>query len=232
MTQNGLMAQQPSSNNPPQRRTANKPQYATQAELLEFVASIRATGKRFLVGLTGPPGSGKSTLAAELAESLCSSPPIVPMDGFHLAHAVIEAKGLADRKGSPETFDSWGFVHLLNQIARPADNSVVYAPSFDRSIEEPVADAIPIEPTDELVIVEGNYLLLDEPPWAQIRPVLHLCAYLELDDATRIRRLIERHVRHGKSRPEAERFVRDSDEKNAQLIKSGRSRADFIIRPG
>ena len=231
MTQNGLMAQQPSSNNPPQRRTANKPQYATQAELLEFVASIRATGKRILVGLTGPPGSGKSTLAAELAESLCSSPPIVPMDGFHLAQAVIEARGLADRKGSPETFDSWGFVQLLTQIARPDVDSVVYAPRFDRSIEEPIAGAVPIEPTDELVIVEGNYLLLDEPPWAQIRPVLHLCAYLELEDETRIRRLIERHVRHGKPRPEAERFVRDSDEKNAQLIKSGRSRADFIVRP-
>ena len=232
MTENGLMAQEPPSNSPPQRTTANEPQYATQAELLEFVASTSATGKRFLVGLTGPPGSGKSTLAAELAESLCSLPPIVPMDGFHLAQAVIEAKGLADSKGSPETFDSWGFVHLLNQIARPGDNGVVYAPSFDRSIEEPVADAISIEPTDELVIVEGNYLLLDEPPWAQIRPVLHLCAYLELDDATRIRRLIERHVRHGKPWPEAERFVRDSDEKNAQLIKSGRSRADFIVHPG
>ena len=232
MTQNGLMAQRPPSKGPPQRTTANGPQYATQAELLEFVGGIRARGKRFLVGLTGPPGSGKSTLAAELAESLCSSPPIVPMDGFHLAHAVIEAKGLADRKGSPETFDSWGFVHLLNQIARPADNSVVYAPSFDRSIEEPVANAIPIRPSDELVIVEGNYLLLDEPPWAQIRPALYLCAYLEIDDAIRIRRLIERHVRHGKPRPVAERFVRDSDEKNAQLIKSGRSRADFIVHPG
>lgn len=232
MTENGLMAQQPPSNSTPPGITAKEPQHTTQAELLEFVAGIHTTGKRFLVGLTGPPGSGKSTLAAELADSLCSLPPVVPMDGFHLAQAVIEAKGLADRKGSPETFDSSGFVHLLNRIARPADEGVVYAPRFDRSIEEPVADAIRIEPTDELVIVEGNYLLLDEPPWAQIRPVLHLCAYLELDDATRIRRLIERHVRHGKPRPVAERFVRNSDEKNAQLIKSGRSRADFIVRPG
>ena len=232
MTENGLMAQQPPSNSSPQRTTAKEPQYATQAELLEFVAGIRATGKRFLVGLAGPPGSGKSTLAAQLAASLCFLPPVVTMDGFHLAQAVIEAKGLADRKGSPETLDSWGFVHLLTQIARPADDSVVYAPRFDRSIEEPVAGAIPIEPTDGLVIVEGNYLLLDEPPWTQIRPVLHLCAYLELEDATRVHRLIERHVRYGKPRREAERFIRDSDEKNAQLVKSGRSRADFIVRTG
>ena len=231
MTEDGLKAQQFPSNSPPQRATAGEPQHATPAELQELVAGIGATANRSLVGLTGAPGSGKSTLAAELAESL-SSTPVVPMDGFHLAHSVIEARGLADRKGCPETFDSWGFVDLLTQVARPADDRVVCAPRFDRSIDEPVAGAIKIKPTDELVIVEGNYLLLDEPPWAQIRPLLHLCAYLELEDATRIRRLIERHVRHGKPRPEAERFVRDSDERNAQLIKSGRSRADFIVRPG
>ena len=230
MNENGPKAQQLPSDSAPQPATAEEPQRATQAELRELVAGIHAGGKRSLVGLTGPPGSGKSTLAAELAESLFS-PPVVPMDGFHFAHSMIEAKGLTDRKGSPETFDSWGFVHLLTQIARPAGDSVVRAPRFDRSIEEPVAGAIPIWPTDELVIVEGNYLLLDEHPWAQIRPLLRLCAYLELEDATRIRRLIERHVRHGKSRPEAERFVRDSDEKNAQLIKTTRDRADFIVRP-
>ncbi len=230
MTENGLMTPHPPHSGPPQCTTAEEPQHVTRAELRELVAGIDATGKRSLVGLTGPPGSGKSTLAAELAESL-SLPPVVPMDGFHLAQAVIEAKGLGDRKGSPETFDSRGFVHLLALIARPGDDSVVYAPRFDRSIEEPVAEAIPIGPTDGLVIVEGNYLLLNEQPWAQIRPMLHLCVYLELDDTTRIRRLIERHVRHGKPRPEAERFVRDSDEKNAQLIKADRCRADFIVRP-
>lgn len=231
MTGNGLKAQQLSSSSPPQRPTAAGPRHATQAELRELLAGIPVTVTRTLVGLAGPPGSGKSTLAAELAQSR-SSPPVVPMDGFHLAHSVIEATGLADRKGSPETFDSWGFVDLLTQMARPADDSVVCAPGFDRSSEEPVVGAIKVKPTDGLVIVEGNYLLLDEPPWAEIRPLLHLCVYLELEDETRIRRLIERHVRHGKPRPEAERFVRDSDERNAQLIKSGRSRADFIVRPG
>ena len=232
MTENGLTAQGPPSNSPPHCTTAIEPQYATQAELLEIVAGIHATGKRLLVGLAGPPGSGKSTLTGELAESLCSLPPVVSMDGFHLPQAVVEAKGLADRKGSPETFDSWGFVHLLTQIATPADDSVVCAPRFDRSIEEPVADAVAVRPTDGLVIVEGNYLLLEERPWAQIRLLLRLCVYLELEDVTRVRRLIERHVRYGKPRPEAERFVRDSDEKNAQLVKSSRRRADLIVRPG
>lgn len=231
MTDHGLIARQPPSSSPLQRATTKEPQLATQAELLDLVAGIDDTGKRLLVGLTGPPGSGKSTLAAELAQSLCSLPPVVPMDGFHLPQAVIDAKGLADRKGSPETFDPLGFVNLLTQIASPAD-CVVCAPKFDRRIEEPVAGAIPVKPADRLVITEGNYLLLDGSPWDRIRPILDLCAYLETDDETRVRRLIERHVRYGKSRPEAERFVRDSDEKNAHLVKSGRSRADFIVHPG
>ena len=152
------------------------------------------------------------------------------MDGFHLAQAVIDQKGLGDRKGSPETFDAWGFVNLVERLASPAGGGVVYAPKFDRSLEEPMAGAIPVRPADGLLIVEGNYLLLDESPWTQIRPALDLCAYLEIGDATRILHLVDRHVRYGKPRLEAERFVRNSDERNAQLIKATRNRADFIVR--
>ena len=207
----------------------DEPECITRAELLEFAVGIHATERRCLMGLTGPPGSGKSTLAAYVAGSLCPSPPVVPMDGFHLAQAVIDQKGLGDRKGSPETFDPWGFVSLVERLASPAGGGVVYAPKFDRSIEEPLAGAIPVKPADGLVIVEGNYLLLDESPWTQMRPALDLCAYLEIEDAIRIRRLVDRHMRYGKPRREAERFVRNSDEKNAQLIKATRDRADFVV---
>jgi len=155
---------------------------------------------------------------------------VVPLDGFHLAQAVIDARGLSGRKGAPETFDGWGFANLVARMTSAAGDTIVYAPLFDRSIEEPVAGAIPVGPGDSLVIVEGNYLLLDEPPWDQIRPALDLCVYLELDDETRVRRLVERHVRHGKTSTEAERFVLNSDERNAQLIKSTCDRADFIVR--
>ena len=109
---------------------------------------------------------------------------------------------------------------------------MVHAPEFDRDIEEPITGAIPVRPADGLVIVEGNYLLLGESPWDRTRPLLDICAYLEIDDATRMSRLIDRHVRYRKSRTEAERFVRNSDEANAELIKATRNRADLIVRPG
>ena len=214
------------------RDRLDEPDCITQTELLELAVGIHAAQRRYLIGFTGPPGSGKSTLAAYLAKLLLPSPPVVPMDGFHLSQALIDSKGLASRKGSPETFDPWGFANLVARLARSADEGVLYAPAFDRDIEEPIAGAIPVRPADGLVIVEGNYLLFGEPPWAQIRPALDLCAYLELDDATRRSRLIERHMRYGKTRLEAERFVRNSDEKNTRLVKPTRNRADLIVRPG
>ncbi len=209
---------------------ADGPRAITLTELLELAAGCHTEGRRCLIGLVGPPGSGKSTLAAYLAESLRPSPAVVALDGFHLAQAVIDAKGLSGRKGAPETFDGWGFASLIARMTSPVDDTVVYAPRFDRSIEEPVAGAIPIGPGDSLVIVEGNYLLLDEAPWDRIRPALDLCVYLELDDETRVPRLVERHVRHGKTPAEAERFVLTSDERNAQLIKATRDRADLVVR--
>ena len=207
-----------------------EPRRVSRSKLLESVAGIQAAGARRLIGIAGPPGSGKSHLAAHLARSLSPAPPVVPLDGFHLAQAVIDAMGMGDRRGSPETFDAWGFVSLITRMADPAGDAVVYAPRFDRSIEEPLAGAIPVGPADGLVIVEGNYLLRDESPWDRIRPALDLCVYLELDDETRIGRLVARHVRYGKTRPEAERFVRDSDERNARLIHTTRDRADFVVR--
>jgi pantothenate kinase len=182
---------------------------------------------RRIVGIAGPPGSGKSTLAARLVEA-GDDRVLVPMDGFHLAQAELERLGRAHRKGAPDTFDVGGFVALLTRLrAEPA--TTVYAPRFDRHIEEAVANAIAVEPHHTVVVTEGNYLLHDEGGWQQVRPLLDECWYVD-DDATRVARLVERHVEHGRTRDAAEAWVRDVDEPNARLIERTRARADRVVR--
>lgn len=189
-------------------------------------------GKRRVLGIAGPPGAGKATLAAQLADTLGPLAVLVPMDGFHLAQAELERLGRADRKGAPDTFDAAGYAALLHRLRAPEPGTVVYAPAFDRALEEPVAGSVPVGPDVPLVITEGNYLLHTEGGWAPVRGLLDEAWYLELDQDVRVRRLVERHVRFGKPRPYAERWVAGSDGANALLVARGRDRADLVVRLG
>ncbi len=184
---------------------------------------------RRLLGITGPPGAGKSTLALALVEALGSQAAYLPMDGFHLAQAELERLGRADRKGAPDTFDAAGFVALLRRL-RDGSDDVVYAPGFDRGLEQSIAGAIPIARDVALVVTEGNYLLLDDPPWHEVRPLLDEAWYVDLDAEVRVTRLIDRHVRFGRSPSAAREWVLRSDEANARLIEASRGRADLVVR--
>jgi pantothenate kinase len=186
------------------------------------------SGGRRLLGITGAPGSGKSTLAAAIVRELGSAAVCVPMDGFHLAQAELERLGRADRKGAPDTFDAAGFVALLRRLRGPS-RDVVYAPAFDRHIEEPIAGAIAVAPEVGLVVVEGNYLLLTDGPWGQVADALDECWYLEADQQARIGRLISRHVEHGRTPGAARDWVLGSDERNADLVAGTRWRADLVV---
>ncbi|MFI6648772.1 nucleoside/nucleotide kinase family protein [Streptomyces sp. NPDC050529] len=192
---------------------------------------LALAGDRRILGIAGPPGVGKSTLAERLVDALGPLAVLVPMDGFHLAQGELERLGRADRKGAPDTFDAAGYAALLRRLRAPEPGTVVYAPAFDRSLEEPVAGSVPVPPDVPLVVTEGNYLLYGEGPWAQVRGLLDEAWFLELDDAIRVRRLVERHVRFGKARAYAERWVAGSDEANARLVAPGRDRADLVVRP-
>nr|WP_107092003.1 MULTISPECIES: nucleoside/nucleotide kinase family protein [unclassified Streptomyces] len=191
--------------------------------------ALAETGERRILGLAGPPGAGKSTLAARLVDRLDGLAVLVPMDGFHLARAELERLGRADRKGAPDTFDAAGYTALLTRLRAPEPGTTVYAPAFDRSLEEPVAGAVPVDPAVPLVVTEGNYLLHDEGAWAGVLPLLDEAWYLDLPDRHRVPRLIERHVRFGKDRARAEHWVRTSDEPNARLIARGRDRAHLVV---
>ncbi|MEU8525894.1 nucleoside/nucleotide kinase family protein [Streptomyces sp. NPDC048629] len=198
-------------------------------ELVARARRLAAPGARRILGLAGAPGAGKSTLASRLVSRLDGLAVLVPMDGFHLAQAELERLGRAERKGAPDTFDAVGYAHLLARLRAPEPGVVVYAPAFDRSLEEPVAGAIPVPADVPLVVTEGNYLLHDEDGWASVRPLLDEVWYLELDDRRRVPRLVERHVRFGKERDRAEEWVRRSDEANARLVARGRDRADLVV---
>ncbi|MEX0168475.1 nucleoside/nucleotide kinase family protein [Streptomyces sp. LMG1-1-1.1] len=197
-----------------------------------LVARARALaepGGRRVLGLAGAPGAGKSTLAARLVARLDGIAVLVPMDGFHLARAELERLGRAGRKGAPDTFDVAGYTALLARLRTPVPGTTVYAPAFDRTLEEPVAGSIAVAADVPLVVTEGNYLLYDEGPWAAVLPLLDEAWYLELDAVRRVQRLVERHVRFGKDRARAERWVHDSDEANARLVARGRGRAHLVV---
>jgi pantothenate kinase len=190
---------------------------------------IRRSG-RALLGLVGPPGAGKSTLAAVLQAEFASVAQVVPMDGFHLANVELERLGRRARKGAPDTFDSAGYVALLRRLLAQSDDEIVYAPEFRREIEEPIANAIPLFARTQLVITEGNYLLLDDEPWTQVRSLLDEIWYVDVDESARVHRLTKRHEQFGRSAEEAAAWVAQTDEPNARLIAASRDRASFLFR--
>lgn len=201
------------------------------AGLLPHVSRRAERAERYLLGLTGPPGVGKSALAGALAEAFehaCGggSAVVVGMDGFHLRQAELRRLGLAQVKGAPETFDADGFVALLRRL-RDA-GSVVRAPAFDRSVEEPVPDAVLVRPSHRLVVVEGNYLLLDGP-WAPARDLLDEVWHLRLPDTVRVPGLVARHEAHGRTPTAAREWVHRSDEANARLVAAAASRGDAVL---
>lgn len=194
-----------------------------------MIQAIATPGQRILVGVVGAPGAGKSTLAEKLVSVLGKCAQLLPMDGFHLAQGVLDELGLADKKGTPQTFDASGFVDLLRRVSNQGAGEVIYAPQYTRTIEQPVASAIPITEDAEIIIVEGNYLLLDLPIWDQARNFLTTSIFLEVDEELRLTRLHARHVQFGKDPEFASRWMQSVDNPNAELIKASQPNAEFVL---
>jgi pantothenate kinase len=192
---------------------------------LPDLAALRGRVPGRLLGLTGAPGVGKSTLAARLAEEWGAV--VVPMDGFHCADVELRRRGLLERKGVPDSFDAEGLAALLRRVRDREE--LVLAPAFERDLEQPLAGALPVPGSAPLVIVEGNYLLLDEPRWAAVRALLDGVWHLRLPQDVRRRRLLARHVAFGKDPAAAEAWVSRVDDPNAVLVEAAAGRSDLVL---
>ncbi|HET7140764.1 MAG TPA: nucleoside/nucleotide kinase family protein [Arthrobacter sp.] len=200
----------------------------TLDELVERARSLAAGGTRRILGITGAPGAGKSTVAQAIAEALGGQAARVGMDAFHLANQVLAAHGSRERKGAPDTFDPWGYANLLHRLKTNRE-PVVYAPVFDRGLEESIGSAVPVARAVPLVITEGNYLLLDAEGWLESREQIDEVWYLDVSEAERQSRLVRRHEAFGKPHAEAAAWATGSDQRNADVVEGTRVRADLII---
>lgn len=183
-----------------------------------------------LLGVAGPPGAGKSTLATWLVDRLAPAAALFPMDGFHLAGSELERLGRSARKGAPDTFDLDGLVAALERVR--AGGRDVYIPEFRRGpINEPIAGAMRIPAEAGLVVVEGNYLLLEEGGWAAIAGLLDACWFVDASSDVRWPRLVDRQLDKGRTAEEAHAWATGPDERNARLVATTRRRATRVI-PG
>lgn len=199
----------------------------TLTELADLITARAAQVQgRFIAALAGPPAAGKSTLAADLAARLGQGAKVVPMDGFHYDDAVLNARGARARKGAPDTFDVQGFLHLLRRL-RVEDEVAI--PLFDRALEISRAGADIITAADKILIVEGNYLLLNEAPWPQALPLYDLTIWIDVPEADLVSRLMDRWARYGKTNAEARAWIEGNDLPNIRRVVAGSGEADVTI---
>jgi len=183
---------------------------------------------RILIGIVGKPGSGKSTLADFIVRGISCEASLLPMDGYHLSNEALRNLGRVDRKGAPDTFDARGFTSLLERVHNKTSEDI-YFPIFHREFEESYAAEGVVKAETRLVAIDGNYLLLEDGNWGGIRPLLTESWFISVDENLRHKRLIERHMKFGKSEAQARDWALGSDENNAEIIAATRHLATQII---
>lgn len=191
---------------------------------------LAAANKRILVAIAGPPGVGKSTFAEALSRLLnsenegCSA--VLPMDGFHFDNIYLDKMGWRSRKGAPHTFDVGGLGHMLERLIDNNEEQISI-PIFDRDIEVSRAAAAVIPSTVNIILVEGNYLLLDEAPWLGLGNHFETTIALKSSYETIRQRLIDRWQHFDYTASEIEEKLKVNDLPNAKLVLNSSVQADF-----
>ena len=203
----------------------------TLVELAKLLAE-RATEGRILMAVVGAPGSGKSTCAEQLSERLNASgipiAAILPMDGYHFDDMILNARGLRARKGAPETFDVAGLRHMLERLRLNQEDEIA-VPVFDRTLEIARAGARMISREVKVLIVEGNYLLLNSPPWSALAQYFDLTVSIRVSEEELRRRLTDRWQGIGLADSEVQAKVEANDLPNGRTVLAGSVPADFVL---
>ena len=207
-------------------------QYDSVEDVLGAIRRMRVP-ERAIIAIAGPPASGKSTTAAWIADELNfaeeGSAAVLEMDGFHFDDLVLIERGWRTRKGAPETFDVAGLEHLLIRLRNNSEQEIA-VPVFDRAMEISRAGARIIPQSTRLVIIEGNYLLLKQAPWAALWRYYDMTVFLHADDSVLHERLEMRWRLLGLNHDEVQAKVTQNDLPNARVVKSQSRSADFRIR--
>ena len=206
--------------------------HTTLSEVARRIGALPSDGQRVLVALAGPPGAGKSTLSSALAAVLANDPKtpdavVVPMDGFHFDNCVLDARGQRPVKGAPQTFDAAGFVHLVTRLRTEGE---VAFPVFDRADDLSRSAAGVVTPADRLVLIEGNYLLLDRAPWTGLRGLFDLTVFLDVPLPALEQRLVARWQGYGWPEDMARKRALENDIPNARMVVNNSVPADWTIR--
>jgi pantothenate kinase len=204
---------------------------ALTAAELAIAISHHPARRRMVVALAGAPGSGKSTLAewlaARLNEDGTDNAAVLPMDGYHYDDRVLEVRGLRHRKGAPDTFDVAGLHHMLARLKRNEEDEIA-VPVFDRDLEIARAGARLIPQTVRILIVEGNYLLLDRTPWSGLRNLFDMTVMIAVPEEILRMRLRERWAGYGLSPDQITAKLEDNDLPNGRLVRQFSIAAEFL----
>ncbi|MGH6858605.1 MAG: nucleoside triphosphate hydrolase [Phyllobacterium sp.] len=203
----------------------------TLEELAPQIIARAAGAARFIVAIAGPPGAGKSTVSAALCDAINAheedAAVVVPMDGFHFDNSVLDRLDLRKRKGSPPTFDCAGFEVLLKRLRQGGEDIVI--PLFDRRLDLARAGAGVVNAGARIVLAEGNYLLLDQPPWDRLAPYFDLSVFLQVDPVEMENRLVQRWLGFGYNVGSAQARALSNDIPNAELILKKSRPADYTV---
>lgn len=184
------------------------------------------THRQVVIGVAGIPGSGKTTLSQTVSQKIGPQATFVPIDGFHLTRAALSAMPDPEeahaRRGAAFTFDAGKYLNLVRELRAPISSHTVWAPSFDHAVKDPKERDIAVRPEHKIVVMEGNYVALDQDVWRDAAKLFDELWFVEVDFQVARKRLAERHLRAG--------IVNTIEEGDKRAVKNDLVNGEEIVK--